>query len=96
MLSCKPVLQAPDSLQQFYLMVDASDKGAVLMQCDTNSIEHPVCYFYWKFDQHQKNYLTIEKETLALLLALQHFDVYVNTTVFPVVVFTYHDPCFCQ
>ena len=75
-------------------MVDASDigAGAVLMQCNDNSIEHPVCYFYQKFDQHQKNYLTIEKEALALLLALQIFDVYVNTTVLPVVIFTNHDP----
>ena len=47
MLSCKPTLQAPGFLQQFYLMVDASDigAGAVLMQFDDNSIEHHVCYF---------------------------------------------------
>ena len=55
-------------------------------------IEHPVCYFSRKFDQHQKNYSTIEKEALALLLALQHFDVYLNTTIFPIVVFTDHNP----
>ena len=94
MLSSKPILRAPDFQKQFYLMVDASDTGAgaVLMQCDDLGIEHPVCYFSRKFDQHQKNYSTIEKEALALLLALQHFDVYLNTTVFPIVVYTDHNP----
>ena len=29
---------------------------------------------------------------LALLLALQHFDVYLNTTVLPVLVYTDHNP----
>ena len=62
------------------------------MQCDDKGIEHSVCYFSRKFDQHQKNYFTIEEEVLALLLALQHFDVYLNTTVFPITVFTNHNP----
>ena len=56
-------------------MVDASGvgAGAVLMQHDSKRIEHPICYFSRKFNQHQKNYSTIEKETLALVFALQHF-----------------------
>ena len=88
------MLQAPVFQKPFHLMVDASDlgAGAVLMQCDDKGIKHPVCYFSCKFDQHQKNYSAIEKEALALLLALQHFDVYLNTTVFPIVVFTDHNP----
>jgi len=94
MLSSKPVLRALVFQQTFHLMVDASDigAGAVLMQCDDKGIEHPVCYFSQKFYQHQKNYSTIEKEALALLLALQHFDVYLNTTVFPITIFTDHNP----
>ena len=39
-----------------------------------------------------KKYFTIEKEALALRLALQHFDVYLSTTVFPITVFTNHNP----
>ena len=94
MLSSQPILRAPVSQKPFHLMVDASDfgAGAVLMQCDDKGIEHPVCNFSRKFDQHQKKYSTIEKKALALLLALQHFDVYLNTTVFPIVVFTDHNP----
>ena len=75
-------------------MVDASGvgAGAVLMQHDSKGIEHPICYFSCKFNQHQKNYSTIKKETLALVLALQHFDVYLNTTKYPIVVHTDHNP----
>ena len=34
----------------------------------------------------------IEKETLALLLALKRFDVYLNMTAEPVLVYTDHNP----
>ena len=75
-------------------MVDTSGvgAGAVLMQHDSKGTEHPICYFSHKFNQHQKNYSTIEKVTLALVLALQHFDVYLNTTKYPIVVHTDHNP----
>ena len=46
--------------------------------------------FLGKFNKHQLNYSVIEKETLALILALQHFSVYVSCM--PVVVFTDHNP----
>ena len=94
MLSSKPILQAPNFYKQFRLMVDASHMGAgaALMQVDEKGIEHPVSYFSRKFNPHQVNYSTIEKEALALLLALQHFDVYLNTTLHPVIVYTDHNP----
>ena len=62
-------------------MVDASDvgSGAVLLQEREDGVDHPVsCYFSYKFNCHQKYYSTCEKETLALLLALQHFRVYLE------------------
>ena len=34
----------------------------------------------------------IQKETLALLLDLKHFNVYLNTTAEPVLVYTDHNP----
>jgi len=76
------------------LVVDASDVGAgsVLHQEDSQGIDHPVCYFSAKFDEHQRRYSTIEKETLALLLSLKHFDVYLSCTVAPVKVYTDHNP----
>ena len=51
--------------------------GAVFQQEDNQGIRRPS-------NQHS----TIEKETLVLLLALKHFNVYLNTTVVPVLVYT--------
>ena len=72
-LKSAPVLLAPDFDKCFKLAVDASDVGigAVLLQEDNNGIDHPVCYFSKKFNKHRKNYSTIEKECLALILAIQ-------------------------
>ncbi|XP_077061592.1 uncharacterized protein LOC143714359 [Siphateles boraxobius] len=65
----------------FKLEVDVSAVGAeaVLIQEDKDGIDHPICYFSRKFNKHQLNYSTIEKEALALLMALQYFDVYVGS-----------------
>lgn len=89
-----PVLAAPVYEKAFKLEVDASSvgAGAVLIQEDTCGIDHPVCYFSRKFNKSQLNYSTIEKETLALLLALQYFDVYVSSSNLPIIVYTDHNP----
>ena len=94
LLSHDPVLSAPDLSRPFKLEVDASGvgAGAVLLQEDVCGVDHPVCYFSRKFNKHQIRYSTIEKETLALLLALQHFEVYVGSSPLPVVVYTDHNP----
>ncbi|KAL7839440.1 hypothetical protein SRHO_G00260980 [Serrasalmus rhombeus] len=95
MLLCNaPVLSAPDFSHPFKLEVDASatGAGAVLLQEDSSGIDHPVCYYSKKFVKHQLNYSTIEKEALALLLALQHFEVYVGSSPLPLVVYTDHNP----
>ena len=93
-LCTNPVLKAPDFDRPFGLAIDASDHGAgaVLLQTGDDDVEHPVAYFSKKFNIHQKNYSTIEKETLALVLALQHFEVYVSSTYQPLVVYTDHNP----
>lgn len=94
LLSHAPVLAAPDLPRPFKLEVDASTvgAGAVLLQEDAEGIDHPVSYFSKKFNKHHLRYSTIEKEALALLLALQHFEVYVGFSPLPVVVFTNHNP----
>lgn len=92
LLCSAPVLSSPDVSRLFQMEVDASavGAGAVLLQEGADGISHPVSYF--KFNRHQLNYSTIEKETLALLLALQHFDVYMGASMFPVIVDTDHNP----
>ena len=94
LLCSKPVLAAPDFGKPFSIAVDASDlgAGAVLLQNDDDGVEHPVSYYSKKFNCQQKNYSTIEKEALGLVLALQHFDVYVASTGQIVTVYTDHNP----
>ena len=93
LLCSAPVLAAPNFSLPFKLEVDASASGAgVLLQEGGGDVCHPVCYFSVKFKRHQLNYSTIEKETLAMLLALQHFEVYVGSSSAPVTVYTDHNP----
>lgn len=94
LLSHAPVLAAPNCSRPFTLEVDASavGAGAVLLQEDDSGVSHPVSYFSRKFNKHQLAYSTIEKETLSLLLALQHFEVYLGSSSLPIVVFTDHNP----
>ena len=93
-LISSPVLMAPRLDHPFKLAVDASDIGAgsVLLQEDTKGFEHPVCYYSKKFSPCQAKYSTIEKEALSLVLALQHFEVYLGSTAGPVIVYTDHNP----
>ena len=93
-LKSAPVLSAPRFDREFKMAVAASDVGAgsVLLQEDDNGVDHPVCYFSKKFDKHQRNYSTIEKECLSLILALQHFQVYLSSANAPIVVFSDHNP----
>ncbi len=92
-LCSPPVLAAPCRDRPFQLHVDASDvgAGAVLFQADGSGVERPVSFYSKKFNSFQLNYSVIEKETLALIWALQHFDVYVGSSV-PLVVYTDHNP----
>ena len=94
LLDSAPVLAAPDFSAPFKLAVDASDvvAGAVRLQEDNDGVDHRVCYFSKKFSKVQRNYSTIEKECLALLLALQHFEVYVTSLRLPIKVFSDHNP----
>lgn len=85
MLMHKPVLCAQNFQKPFKLAMDASDVGAggVLLQEDNSGVEHPVCCFSKKFGKGQKNYITSEKELLAFVLALYHFQVYMSAGEYP-------------
>lgn len=93
-LRSSPVLAAPDFMLPFKLAVDASDvaAGAVLLQEDKDGVDHPVCYYSKKFNKSQQHYSTIEKECLALVLALQHFEVYLSSSSLLIHVFSDHNP----
>ena len=93
-LCAAPVLAAPHMDELFKLQVDASQvgAGAVLLQADELGIDKPVSFFSKKFNTHQLNYSVIEKEALALVWALVHFEVYIMSGLAPLVVYTDHNP----
>lgn len=94
LLTSAPVLAAPRFDRPFRLCVDASNvgAGAVLLQADDAGIYRPVSYFSKKFSSYQLNYSVVEKEALALIWALQNFEVYVGSVSDPLVVYTDHNP----
>ena len=69
------MLVDPQFDRPFSIMTDACDVGvgAVLQQRQNSGIVQPVAYYSKKLNAHQRNYSTIEKEALSLLLAVQHF-----------------------
>ena len=85
------VLKGPDYEKPFKLVINSSDVP-VLVQEASDGSDHPVSYFSKKFLKYQKNYSVIEKETLGLVLALEHFDVYLGSTPFKIKVYTDHNP----
>ena len=95
MLMHKPALYAHFQ-KPFKVAVDAIDVGAgtVLLQEDEQGVDHPICYSSKKFEKGQNNYCTSEIELIALVLALQHFKVYVSVEEYPLTVYTDHNPLF--
>ena len=94
LLQKSPVLKSPDYEKPFKLIIDSSDvgTGSVLVQEASDGLDHPVSYFSKKFLKYQKNSSVVEKETLGLVLALEHFDVYLGSTPFKIKVYTDHNP----
>ena len=94
LLQKSPVLKSPDYEKPFKLIIDSSDigTGSVLVQEASDGLDHSVSYFSKKFLKYQKNYSVVEKETLGLVLALEHFDVYLGSTPFKIKVYTDHNP----
>ena len=96
LLQKSPVLKSPDYKKPFKLVIDSSDvgTGSVLVQEASDGLDHPVSYFSKKFLKYQRNYSVVEKETLGLhvVLALEHFDVYLGSTPFKIKVYTDHNP----
>ena len=94
LLCSAPVLAAPCLDKSFSLQVDASNVGcgAALLQADEQGVDRVVAFFSKKFNTYQLNYSVIEKEALGLILALQHFDVYLGSGLTPLVVYTDHNP----
>lgn len=88
LLCSRQALAARQFNKQFLLQVDASQvgAGAVLFR-GGQWVLRPVCFFSRKFNRHSVG----EKDALALILALQHFEVYMDGMA-PLIVYTDHNP----
>ena len=73
-----PVLRNPNFDQLFILQTDASNRGvgAVLSQAAESGEEHPVAYYSRKLLPREEKYAVIEKECLAIKLAVHTFRTY--------------------
>lgn len=90
-LTSYPVLKLPDMTKQFILRTDASDVGvgAVLMQEHDNGL-FPVAFASKKLSIRERAYSTMERECLALVWAVQKFQLYLYGKAF--VLQTDHQP----
>ena len=75
------------------MFVDASSiaVGAVLTQLDMHvaDVFKPVCYFSRKLTACQKRYCVTDRESLAIILAVRNFHIYLSGYV---AVFSDHEP----
>jgi len=73
-----PVLRSPDFTKPFVVQTDASERGvgAVLSQLDDDGNDYPVSYYSRKLLPREERYATVEKECLAIRLAVHAFRVY--------------------
>ena len=71
-----PLMMNPDFSRSFILQTDASGYGvgAVLSQGENG--DQPIAYFSKKLLPRERAYSTIEKECLAIILAVKHFKAY--------------------
>ena len=78
MLVSNQVLRSPDASLPFVLETDASGRGvgAVLTQVNQVGEAHPVAFFSRKLLPQEEKYATVEKECLAIRLAVAAFRVY--------------------
>lgn len=74
--------------------MDASDEaaGAVLLQLSDDDVLHTICYASAKFKSYQRAYSTVEKEALALLMALDKFEAYWDNADNEIIVFSEYNP----
>ena len=87
-----PVLAYPDFTRPMILYVDASSTalGAILAQEDENGDERVILYLSHQLNDCEQRYSASERETLALVWALQKLKHYLLGTEF--IVYTDHQP----
>ena len=79
-LTTKPVLAVPDPNKGYELRTDASNDGisAILNQYDDDGYAHPVAYASRLLTPAEKKWSTTEREALAIVWSLHHFNTYLE------------------
>ena len=90
-LTCPPTLVYPNYKEQFHIYTDASNigLGAVLMQEIDNKM-HPIAFGSRKLSKSEVNYHVTDKEFLAVVWGLTHFEEIILG--YDVIVHTDHNP----
>ena len=76
-LTSEPVLKMPDWSKEFVVQTDACNQGigGALIQCHDN-VRHVIMYVSRKLKPAEKNYSTIEKESLSIVYTLSKLEPY--------------------
>jgi hypothetical protein len=73
-----PILMAPDPNKDYILETDASDEAlsATILQYDDNNELHPIAYASKTLNDAQRNYTVTDREALAIVWGLEHFNTF--------------------
>ncbi|QRW22118.1 Retrotransposable element Tf2 protein [Rhizoctonia solani] len=87
-----PVLIHSNPDLPYYLETDTSGvaMGAILSQRGKDNHLHPVAYMSKSFSGAEANYNTHDKELLAIIKALEEWQIFLEATDRPIQVFTDH------
>ena len=90
-LASDAILTIADHSKPFVLFVDASNVAvsAVLVQRNELDLFMPIAYMSKKLTKCQRNYSVVEKELLAILLAVRQFACYLSGET---VIYSDHEP----
>jgi hypothetical protein len=79
-----PILKFRYWSRKFHVHVDASNVavGLVLAQPYDDTMDHPNVYASQKLNKVERNYSTVERESLSMIFALQKFRYYLLANTF--------------
>jgi hypothetical protein len=88
----EPVLLCPNYTAPFRIEADASlvAAGGVLLQDDSNGQEHPVAYYSKAHSPAERNYMTHDREFLAIILCIREWRHFLIGSHHQTIVFTDH------
>ena len=75
-LMTAPLMKNPDFTRTFVLQTDASGVGVGAVLSQGEEEDQPIAYFSRKLLPREKSYSTVEKECLAIVLAVKNFKAY--------------------